>query len=228
MKNSYKEIKINLNKGEFYFTYCGITARDFGDRISIVDTGARNGVIAFEVSTNEELADKIRTESCCRNEILIEPGATFIAPSGEKSKTKEQFIVIPSKYDYNYKLKFDNGCICSSVLNIDSEHRCFNSMLENRMMNGENNWESYMKRFSRGGSPTGAAVFSDGQQFYIELEWSTLWQDNRPHALINGFPYVYDSYDGWKARHNEFDVLWTNDGLMEFLEMFIEEDRRRR
>ena len=230
MKNNYKEIKINCNNGEFYFTHCGITTRDFGERICITDAGARNGVIAFAVSANKELADKIRNESVLlSNEIFVEPGATFIAPSGLKFKTQERFIVIPSKYDYNYRIKFDEGAI-ESILKIDSEHQHqFNSMLENSMMNnGQHNWESYMGRFSRGGSPSSAAVFSDGKQFYIDVEWSTQWQDGRPHATINGKPYVYDSYDGWKARHNEFDALWTNEGLMEFLEMFIEEDRRRR
>lgn len=227
MKNNYKEIKINFGN-KFYFTHCGITVRDFGHHISIADSGARNGIIAFSVNENAELADKIRSNTLSMNDnILVEAGATFISPEGEKTRTTERYLLIPSKYDYNFRIKFDDGCLCP-ISEIDLKHSLFDSMRQDRMFNCFNSWESYMSRFSRGGSGKEAAVFAEGQQFYISVDWSTEWQDGRPHVEINGLQYVYDSFDGWRARHNEFNILYTNDGLMEFLDMFIEEDRRRR
>lgn len=195
-KKEYKEYVINFNDdGCDSFTNCGISIRDYGDTMVLVDCNARNGVLSFKTAKNKPLVEKIRNEDyeMKTSELLINPGAVFKTSLGERRYIIEKCIVIPAKYDYNYGILYDNGYM-GPISEIPENH----ALDSTKFYTYENKWENYCSEYGKYDDPYTAMVYCNGKQYLLTGESGHEWHDGMPRCCVNNIHLVYGPI-GWEA-----------------------------
>lgn len=193
-KKEYDEFIINFNQHEM-FADSAISVRDYGDRMVIVDKHARNGVINFKTAKNKELADKIRDENyeMTTDDLIINEGAILKNQYGERRFLIEKAIIIPAKYDYNYRVKYEAGYI-GPMSEIPANH----SLDSTRFYTYENSWENYHNEFGKINDMNTAMVYCNGKQYLLTGESGREWHDGMPRCCVNNTRLVYGPI-GWEA-----------------------------
>ena len=191
-KKEYDEFIINFNRDEM-FADCAISVRDYGDRMVIVDKHARNGVISFKVAKNKELADKIRDENyeMTTEDLIINEGAILKSICGERRFLIEKAVIIPAKYDYNYRVKYEAGFI-GPMSEIPENH----SLDSTRFYTYENTWKNYHDEYGKVDDMNTAMVYCGGKQYLIYGESGKMYQDGLARCKVNNVRFVLGPY-GW-------------------------------
>lgn len=193
-KKEYDEFIINFNQHEM-FADSAISVRDYGDRMVIVDKHARNGVISFKTAKNKELAAKIRDENyeMTTDDLIVNEGAILKNQYGERRFLIEKAIIIPAKYDYNYRVKYESGYI-GPVSEIPENH----SLDSTRFYTYENTWQNYHDEYGKVDDMNTAMVYYGGKQYLIYGESGNMYQDGFARCRVNNTRFVLGSY-GWEV-----------------------------
>lgn len=192
---NYREFIINFNDDHASFTKCGVSIRDYGDTMVLVDRNARNGVLIFKPAKNKELAEKVRNEDCVLtvNDLVINPGAIIKTPTGDRRYITDKTVVIPAKYDYNYRIKYDDGYMGPEGT-VSDDH----ALDSTKEYSYENTWEEYHEEYGKYDDMNTAMVYYQGKQYLITGESGKMWQDGLPRCYVNNTKLLYGPH-GWEA-----------------------------
>lgn len=193
-KKEYEEFIINFNQHEM-FAESAISVRDYGDRMAVVDRHARNGVISFKTAKNKELASKIRDEDyvMTTDDLIINEGSVFKNRYGERRFLIEKAVIIPAKYDYNYRVRYEDGYI-GPMSEIPENH----SLDSAKYYTYENTWKNYHDEYGKIDDMNTAMVYCGGKQYLIYGEPGSMYRDGCARCRVNNTRFVLGAY-GWEV-----------------------------